>query len=355
MRHSLSILVFASVTVCMTSSCSDSSSTSPLRAQPDVARQGVAAYRAVDLGNIGGSTALAWRINDRGQVAGWATNASGHTHAITWTAARGMIDLGTISGGTESEAWAINEHGVVVGEIDLPNGHHRAFSWTATSGMQDLGTLGGEDAIAEGVNDAGEIVGFSTVAGGGATQGFVWTAHGGMKDAGTLNGANTRLRSITHSGAVGTGTGQGQAVLWHASTGFIGLGFLAGGSFSYGARINAREEIAGFADTDVSTHAFRWTQATGMVDLSPLSGESGNSEALDINDNGAIVGATTTLVDPEHLHAFVWSVQAGMRQLPVFTGDVDDEAYGINQAGTIVGYADTPDGVRHALLWSVRE
>ena len=33
-----------------------------------------------------------------GQVVGWAGTASGATHAFSWTAAGGMVDLGTLGG-----------------------------------------------------------------------------------------------------------------------------------------------------------------------------------------------------------------------------------------------------------------
>lgn len=41
-----------------------------------------------------------------------------------------------------------------------------------------------------------------------------------------------------------------------------------------------------------------------------------------------------------------------MMQFPSLTGDTDDEAYGMNESGQIVGYADSPDARRHALLWT---
>jgi probable HAF family extracellular repeat protein len=312
-------------------------------------------YRIGDIGNLGGTAALAWRVNERGQVIGWATTASGNTHAFVWTASRGISDLGTFVGGTGSVAWGLNDDGAVVGEIDLPLGHTRAFLWTASGGMRDLGTLGGDDALAQGINNRGEVVGFSTLAAGGPTHGFVWTARGGMKDAGLFDNANTRLRTIDGAGTTGAGTGAGQAVLWHPSTGFTGLGFLAGGGFSYCARINDREQAAGFSETDISIHAFRWTTGTGMTDLGSLSGIAGRSEALDISNGGDIVGGSTTAADTANLHAFLWTPNHGMRQLPALSGDVDDEAYGMNESGTIVGYADSPDGRRHAIVWTPRQ
>ena len=170
---------------------------------------------------------------------------------------------------------------------------------TASGGMRDLGTLGGDDALAQGVNDKGEVVGYSTLAGGAVTHGFVWTAGAGMKDAGTLNDASTRLRTIDKFGtSPAPGPGKDRPLSGIRPTGFEGLGFLAGGSFSYAARVNDLVEIAGFSDTDIAVHAFRWTAGTGMVDLGALSGADGRSEALDISNGGGIVGGTTTAADP---------------------------------------------------------
>ena len=353
MRHSRLVVALSAATLIALVACSEPTQPSGPRATPaNVAPPTHSPYRITDLGNIGGTTAFAWRINERGQAIGWGTTASGNTHGFFWTAKTGMIDLGTFPRAVGSVAWGLNDDGIVVGEIDLPSGHVRAFLWTASGGMRDLGTLGGDDALAQGVNNKGEVVGYSTLAAGGATHGFVWTARDGMKDAGTLNGANTRLRTIDRSGTTGAGTGQGQAVLWHPSSGFEGLGILPGGGFSYAARINDLAQVAGFSDTDISTHAFRWTAGTGMVDLGALSGTDGRSEALDISNSGGIVGGTTTAADPANLHAFLWTAHRGMRQLPSLTGDTDDEAYGMNESGQIVGYADSPDARTHALLWT---
>ena len=329
--------------------------------QPDPAVGPGSPYTVTDIGNLGGTFTQAFRINEAGQVIGGSTTASGDLHAFLWTREKGMIDLGTLAGSTFSLAWGINDQGVVVGEIDLPSGHNRAFLWTAAGGMRDLGTLGGDDALAQGVNNKGEVAGFSTVAPGGPAHAVVWTAQGQIRDIGTFNGTNTHFRTIDNAGTMAAGSGNlasgghSHAVVWQATTGFQDLGTL-GNDPSAGWRINDRGQVVGFSSTaTVCCHGFLWTNATGMVDLGTLNGPDGTSDAFDISESGRVVGSTTTPADPNNTHAYIWSQTTGMQQLPDLPGETDSGGLGINEAGQIIGFADTPDGRSHGVLWTPRE
>ena len=127
-----------------------------------------------DLGTLGGSS-YAVALNDRGHVVGWSSLAGDTiSHAVSWTKAGGMLDLGTL-GGTQSTSIAVTVCGQVVGTSDLSgDAASHAFLWTKSGGMVDLGTLGGTQSAPLGVSSTGLVVGTSTLAQG-DTHAVVWT------------------------------------------------------------------------------------------------------------------------------------------------------------------------------------
>ena len=108
-------------------------------------------------------------MSDTGQVVGSSSFAPGpvtNTHAVSWTATGGVVDLGTL-GGSQSFAQAVNVNGVAVGAsttIPGPPGAMtplHAMSWTAGGGMIDLGAFGDGNSYATLVNNRGQVVGVS--------------------------------------------------------------------------------------------------------------------------------------------------------------------------------------------------
>ena len=98
----------------------------------------------VDLGTLGGTFfpfTQAVAVNDSGQVVGVSYPAGGaHLHAFSWTAAGGMIDLGTLGGTTLSRAVAVNASGQVVGSsgtVGAPESH--VVLWVTSGVVVDPG------------------------------------------------------------------------------------------------------------------------------------------------------------------------------------------------------------------------
>jgi len=115
------------------------------------------------------------------------------------------------------------------------------------------------------------------------------------------------------------------------------------------SRANAIDSAGNVAGTYVvdlgDTHAFRWHASTGFVDLGTLGG--GSATALGIS--GALTVGTST-VAPGDRRPFL-SDATGMHELPVPPGAHDGRALGVNASGIAVGDATLPDGAVHALKY----
>ena len=116
------------------------------------------------------------------------------TRRFLWTAAGGMIDLGTWARSSPGLPFPVRTTSTMPGRSSARAARRaasHAFLWTASGGMVDLGTLGGSEQQARAINDAGQVVGRSDTASG-DEHAFLWTAAGGMVDLGTLGGSVQR-------------------------------------------------------------------------------------------------------------------------------------------------------------------
>jgi len=174
--------------------------------------------RVVNLGTLaGGYESAAFTINDRGDVAGVASNGIADDSSIFgWpTQTRSFVwrhgvmrDMGTL-GGPDSVTEMMNAPGQVLGEsytnstpnaaTGIPTMH--PFLWTRGR-MQDLGTLGGTRGTAARVNDRGQAVGNSNLQGDRVRHPYLWDCDRGMRDLGTLGGDNGYANWIDDQGDV---------------------------------------------------------------------------------------------------------------------------------------------------------
>lgn len=232
-----------------------------------------------DLGTLGGSDSTAFEINNRGQIAGWSfTNstvnpATGipNLDPFLWENGK-MLDLGTL-GGTVALSYALNNRGQVSGRSNLAGDLTcHPFLWDQNRGMQDLGTLGGDSGLATWLNDAGEVVGVANLPGvSGCDNGaaphhaFLWKK-GLMTDLGTADGDPCSLAvGINSKGqVVGSSTdctNYVHASLWENGGPMVDLNSLipsnSGVQLTLALYINDRGEIAAHGTlTNGDQHAF---------------------------------------------------------------------------------------------------
>ena len=333
-RSVLLLAVFALTTACRPD---DPLPTGPRVATPSAPPASIAGA------NVTGLQFEGVAINDAGQVAGTQnpTNPqSGQTRAMLYTPGAGTQDLGTL-GGTISVADALNATGQVVGYSTTATGAVHAFLWTPGVGMQDLGVLdGGTSSRARGINDRGEVVGQSTLPRTDPrepqTHAFLWTPAGGMQDLGALGGGLTSSVAYDINNA-------GQVV---------------------GRSYSADQIIFPPTDPELLSRAFLWSPGHGMQDLGALSG--GHAIAYAINDAGQVVGKSwlaTSSPPPygQNLRAVLWEPGQDIRDLGgLWVGPYNSAAYGINEAGQVVGESDLGpaflDGFPvQAFLWTAAD
>jgi probable HAF family extracellular repeat protein len=287
--------------------------------------------KIINLGTLGGYESAAGRMNSRGQVTGYATNAVSDPFSIIYFLFR------DVSNGTQT----------------------RAFLWDEKEGMQDIGTLGGPDAFAPYINERGQIAGFSyTNSTPNSTTGvptldpFLWE-NGRMIDLGTLGGTNGGAGDLNNRGQViGTSSLAGDVFfhpfLWTAPGPMHDLGTL-GGATGVANAINDTGEVVGYADTPTSTHAYVWTHGK-MTDLGTLDGDC-FSVAFGINAHTQIVGQSITC-DFAGFRAFLWD--GHIIDLNVFVpaglGLTLNEVEQINDRGEVFGIGTLANGDLRAFL-----
>jgi len=107
----------------------------------------------------GTNDAVAWGINNQGQIVGHAATGKQTVHAVIWQ--DGIItDLGAFPGDPGAIAYYINADGQTVGQSIRQDGTDRAFLWR--SGVYtDLGSLGLPNSAAIQINTIGDVVGYA--------------------------------------------------------------------------------------------------------------------------------------------------------------------------------------------------
>jgi probable HAF family extracellular repeat protein len=196
------------------------------------------------------------------------------------------------------------------------------------------------------------ILATGTVANGHADPAYV------IQDLGALraNQGISQAYGINNSGhVVGAGPGgSGTSWIWDQHNGMRGLeGFPGGDGNSRATAINNAGEVVGFAEIEIDqgsfiTQAFFWTAEGGTQ---PLSGIGQQSAAFGINDAGAIVGGAAAVPN----NGFIWSAgkTSALGALPGSQPPVSI-AYGVNNRGQVVGGSGCSP-CQNAFLWNARK
>jgi probable HAF family extracellular repeat protein len=346
-------------------------------------------YTLTDLGTLGGTFGLAHGVNNRGQVAGFAT-LPGDTaqNAFFWQKGA-KTEIPSAFGGPDSnEFFKPSESGQVAGQAESatadPHGENFCgdgpllqcvpFIWQ-NGVMSPLPLLdGGNNGAAYTINDRGQAAGQSEIGTPDPTCGptppppffiFLQTRavtweDGKIQPLATFPGdTQANALAINDLGqAVGVSGdcfafqgGLDHSVLWQNGT-VTDLGNLGSSNNNGALNINNQGQVVGFSDlpADTAQHAFLW-QSGVMTDLGTLPGDIG-SFAPGINDLGQVTGGSFGASG--NVRAFLWE-NGTMTDLNTLTPSGSDlfllAGFDINSAGQITGFAfQLSTGEIHAFL-----
>ena len=266
--------------------------------------------------------------------------STGKTEAYRWTVANGYQLLGDLNGSfgsspsaTGSAAFAASSDGsVVVGEAPQGSNSFGAFRWSASQGMNPL-PMPILDAYAVSA-DGNMIVGL-----------FGWFNNttgqsGNFGNTQTASGATAF--GVSADGQIAVGEAGGHAFRWTAASGLQDIDPVSGRASDADAISADGTVIVGEFQVPLLNnfvyHAFRWTASTGMVDLGTLGGPESRAVAVN-HDGSVIVGTSFTNQQTTSNHAFRWTAKTGMQDLSklVDAGNfVPTFANGVSADGTVI-------------------
>lgn len=313
-----------------------------------------------------GNSSSALGVNDHGVVVGTArtTTASRPQFSIRWDE-DGATDLGGLPDATFSRAFDVNNSGLAVGEAFTPSPEaSRAVAFTP-DGITPVGSLNDSGSgVANDVNDRGQITGVSF--NGSFSRAFLGRV-GTIKELPTPAIAEavttTRGNAVSRSGDVagisfvvhehGDHTHTiGQATLWSGFEAQL-LDGTEDELSSQAFGLNDSGLVVGEENDGTDAHATVWEDG----EIARLPGLDGlrHSRAHAVNEAGDIVGHATGFVGNSSFDgkAMLWRDGLAIdlnTQVDLPEGTILRNAQDINDAGTIVGSAATPDGTRGFVL-----
>ncbi|WP_228370230.1 PKD domain-containing protein [Methylococcus capsulatus] len=200
------------------------------------------------------------------------------------------------------------------------------------------------------INDGGQVVGYFDSGDDKHSPHAFLFADGGMIDLGVLAGGRSKSWNINNASAVVGQSGNEQNPIafyysYYGNKKMVDLGLPQGGTAVVASAINNNGQIVGWAKIEDVRHAFLYSNGA-FSDLGTLGGDS--SFGTGVNDAGQVVGyAETGAKTP---HAFLYD---NGNKIDLGTLGADRSyATAINNVGQVVGYSDVSAGVTHAFVYS---
>jgi uncharacterized membrane protein len=249
---------------------------------------------------------------------GSAATGSTTTLAFRWTAATGVVTIGTLPGHATSEGRSISGDGQVIVGTSTGSGH-LAFRWTLAGGMQPLPPIpsGGPNSSGRGVSFNGERA--YVVAGISWPPSFIWdSALGYEQIVLSFESQNNFPVGMSGAGDVVAGssvTSASGSIIWRWTS--------AGGKESLGsgvARGLSKDGQAIFGVSEFPRQMLRWTAPSGVQLLGAYPGHDRTTAWAGNADGSILVGdAEITINAPASTDtAVIWSQATGLVSLETY-------------------------------------
>ncbi|MXS77024.1 hypothetical protein ABF87_03430 [Nitrosomonas sp. JL21] len=258
---------------------------------------------AFDLGSVAND------LNDAGQVVGFTSDLAGKTAAIRWE--NGITTPLPSMNAFYANPLSVNTSGEIVGIIGPDDSSRFLAHWDKNLTPTLQGSSGGDYAI----NDSGQIAGSFEFSPGNFQAGI--SLNGNLTAIGTLGASSDTPLDINDQGmVVGFGvtpSNNMRAFLYDGDT-LSALRMIPGiGGQTFANAINELGQVVGssVAAGGAFEHATLWN-GYQVFDLNDFLDESSKNagwvltDALDINDQGWIVGEAENTISGEK-HAFLFS------------------------------------------------
>lgn len=300
-------------------------------------------------------------ISDDGSVVIGSSNSGAGTEAFRWTRQQGMVGLGF------SQALATSADGSTVVGLRLVPGGTEPVRWTEYDGVQGLGNLPGcIYGDASGIStDGSVVVGSCSPLVPPPSIAFIWTQTSGMSRLVPSHSAVVEAEpsGVSADGEVVVGTlehesGRRTAFRWTLASGFVDLGALSGDTGSIAHAVSADGSVV-VGLSEPGDRAFRWTQETGMVGLGALPGDGASCAFGTSADGSIIVGFCG---GKSGFEAFIWDAAHGMRSIRELLVNQSEPrtslpgwklraATAVSRDGSVIaGWGINPDGNREAWI-----
>src|SRR5438477_52766 len=316
-------------------------------------------YNVSTLPSLGGTSSGGNSINNQSWAAGYSRMPNRDRHAILWRNST-LTDLGTLGGPNSSVTWSVkNTAGVIVGISQTANPEPLGESWSSAffySTPNNVGYINLGFVWQQTLNQMRGLPNFP-----GGNNGFA-TGANNLRQA--VGWAENDVHDPT---CVSPQVLQFRPAMWSLAPPdqIQELPLISGDTSGAATAINDNGQIVGISGIcdqavgrHTAKHAVLWENGA-VTDIYPDAPAPWWNTPTAINQRGDIIGfaGDPAFVEGDILHAFIWTKDNGIQVLKPLRGrvpqHVDSEAYGINEAGQVVGVSCAADQVDcRAVIWN---